>query len=460
MTVGLDWRIEDSDEQPSRAEPPDAGPPRRPWHESRLWRWGRWLLLLLGVALAAGGIWLYTTYRTVQDRNDEDLRRALRLEARAYGEGDAEIFASRQDPGDPAWQAQQRQRFELRAQWPVTLPFTYTFTILATSLEGDLAWAEIEESYPGSSQALLDGGSLPTAPTGEMTAYRRVVFYRRAGPDWLHTAPRADSSYWGPPVTRESDHFAITHLPRDTEVVEDWLATLEPFAGMLCRDLDCPPGLRWTIAVSPTFTPEWELGSNFQITDALTLTVDSPIATGYQVDDTLNSMQGYQLVLDLLLGAIRHGGGVSLMSTGDDRPAGLAASAVAYWEIQQSAGTLDQPWMQAFRDMISQMTVTQLHDIFSQEELVPGAGYIPLEQLGAREGTPPSLGFDAPQAYSLVEYVVERYGRDRLGDLLRAARDADSFGDALRRALDLPDLAAFERDWLAFGKARYGVAPP
>ena len=456
MSVGLDWRIEDSGEQPSRSELPAAGPPRRPWHESRLWRWGRWLLLLLGVALAAGAVWLYTTYRTVQDRNDEDLRRALRLEARAYGEGDGEVFAARQDPDNAAWREQQRQWFEQRSQWPATLPFTYTFTILATGIEGDQAWAEIEESYPGSSQSPFDGGSTPSAAPGKATTYRRVVFYRRAGSDWLHAAPRVDSSYWGPPVTLEGDYFTFTYPARDTAVVEEWLARLEPFARTLCRDLECPPDLRWTIAVTPTSTPRWELGSTFEITDALALTLNSPAVTGYQVDDTLNGVQGYQLVLDILVGAIRHSGGESLLYGGDNRPYGLAASAVAYWELQQTAGTLDQPWMRSLRDMVGQLTAP-MHDLFSQEALVPGETYIPLAQLAARQGTPPSLGFDAPQAYSLVEYVVERYGRDRLGDLLRAARGADSFGDALRRALDLPDLAAFERDWLAFGKARYGT---
>ncbi len=398
-------------------------------------RWRAWILTALifgAVALAA--LWLIQEQWRRQ--LEGELRSTILLEAQALARGDREIFLGLQDPQDEKWRRAQSDLLDIARQADIPAD---QVEITALGVEGDWAWAEVRA--PRLAEGIFRMGDAPNA--GEEIQLEQVQFYRRVENRWVHVAPSPDFlAYWGETATLEAPYLQVEFPERDRPQVEAWLAALGPYAQGVCLDLGCPPEMKLTVVLSPTISLE----ESFQMLnpDMIRLILPSPHAIGIR-QDHLHSEEPMLIALSFSLMAVAQSSGSTMAAyefEGRGLPARVTlARAIFYHEFDRAVALLATPELQAewanFKDT--------LMNPLSQGE------WLSLAQMDL---APSSEG----QAWTLVEYVAETYGRKYIGELLRAAQSAPSLSEALRTGLAVQDVDAFEHNWRSFVAARLGQA--
>jgi hypothetical protein len=448
MGVDLEWEIGDEEAPPAtewtnpslimgreREEGfiPRPSPMFRPRPERRRWR--AWILAALifgAVALAA--LWLIQEQWRRQ--LEGELRSTLLLEAQALARGDREIFLGLQDPQDEKWRRAQSDLLDKARQADIPAD---QVEIIALGVEGDWAWAEVRAPRPAA-------GLFRQSAAAGAALIEQVQFYRRIDDRWKRVAPSPDFlAYWGEAAALEAPYLQVEFPERDRPQVEAWLAALGPYAQEVCLDLGCPAEMRLSIVLSPTL----DLDESLQqiAPDAIRLSFPSPHASGIR-QDHLHSEEPMLIALSFSLMAVAQSSGSTMAAyefEGRGLPARVTlARAIFYHEFDRAVALLATPEFQAEWANFKETLMNPL----SQGE------WLSLAQMDLA----PSWRAPEGQAWTLVEYVAETYGREHIGELLRAAQSAPSLSEALRTGLAVQDVNAFERNWRSFVAARLGQA--
>lgn len=463
MGIDLEWEIGDEQAPPAFVEDPQedgrqaikdglsikvlngvsgeivitSGRPKR-----RHWRALALTAFIFGVIVLAA-LWLIQ--EQWRRRLEGELRSTIVLEAQALARGDREIFLKLQDPQDEEWLRTQSELLNQARQ--ANIPADQT-EIRALGVEGDWAWAEVRALRPV--ESLFRVGA-PKA--GEVTWLEQVQFYRRMDDRWKHVAPSADFlAYWGEAVTLEAPYLHVEFHERDRPQVEAWLAVLGPYTQEVCLDLGCPPEMKLTVALSPTVSL-WESLQMLENPEAIRITLPSPHVIGIRQDHSLNEAPLFLAFNFSAMAVARSGGDTLFFDGGDGRrnpPSRvLLARAVFYRQLDRASSTLAVPAFQTAWTEFKHM----LMDPLLRGEWLPLAQF---DTFPSRRMSDERL--PEGQAWMLVEYVAQTYGREHIGALLRAAQSSSSLAEALRLGLAVSDMSAFERDWQRFVAARLGQA--
>jgi hypothetical protein len=455
MGVELDWTIDDTGRRRSPAQP---GPsPRR----RRIVQLAG--AAVLGLALAAT-LWLGSTWRRVEDELDAGLRHAIALEAEAYVAGDRELFLSLQDNEVIGWLNHQREWFNARQEWPAAQPFAYGLEIVELHRAGELAWVVVDETRPDL-EVGAEGGLTAMAPveTRPLATYRRVLFYRRHGARWLHSAPQPVAGFEPRELVR--GRYTVSYPAWDEAAVQGWLDVLVPFSERVCADLQCGDEPRWTLVVTTTRWSWDQPAFGPWFSNAEQLLLPSPSVAGYRTGGGLDSRTGPPLLWGAILEPIRVRLGFNpyQWDSRADTPASFSQSllslAFVYWELRWAFETMPEGLPPVVRAMLAPGSDELPHDLLAQPEPEADPRFIPLDALGREQpgtGRPgsPDWRVTLLESGALLDYVAARYGRERIGDLLAAAATAPSVGAAVQATFGVGDLPAFQRDWLDHVRAQ------
>jgi hypothetical protein len=344
------------------------------------------------------------------------IRAVLRLEAEALEAGDREAFLSLQDAADQEWLRNQRNTVDSRI-WaqehniqadlgPVPRP-----RIVEVEQHGEEAWVEVETEQWGETR-------------------RKVEFFRLVDGEWKHTGP--DERYWGEPREAHTEHLHWIYRARDEEWVTGLFDSAEQVYRRICADFGLDPaGQQVTIevvyALDRAYLPLYP--------EEPVLPMPSPRLVG------LNEETAEDLPASLLLNylGVQAAGGDPSVLTQADR---TVLDAVESWEADQLS--LNDWWVA--------YGVPQLSAALEAGEMWPLA-----EVWG--EGETQGYTLAHVQSYSAIEYLVDRYGAERIPTLLQSLGAQTTVEQALQAALG-PDFVSedFDAGWRAWIWERYG--PP
>jgi hypothetical protein len=351
------------------------------------------------------------------------IRTLLRAEALALEAGDQSTFMSLQDSADQAWWRYQRSMFNSRMwaeehgeQWPVD-PRP---RVIEVRLQGEKAWADVvSETWD--------------------TTVRRVEFFRLVDGLWKHTGP--DERYWGSPRETQTEHLRWIYRERDEEWVTDLLDEGEQTYQRICGDFGLdPPGQQVTIEV------EYSMDAYEMLfyPEGPTLSLPPPLLRGVRDDDEVPMASPLRALLVNYLALQPVGGEVSEVRAGRR----AVYDAIISWETDMLLGT---QWESS---TVSQLTAAcEAGKLFSLNELhevwtdgITGWAY-----------TGEDYRLATAQSRSLIDYIVEKYGRESIAPLLRALGNSLSLEEALQEALG-PGfvIEEFELDWLTYVWEEYG----
>ncbi len=389
--------------------------------ETSSWRASRWrivlvvsLVVLLSLAIAgavarhlSGPAWRIQTL--------------LRSEARALEAGDRPAFMSLQDAADEVWWRHQRDKFnsqqwarergESWAQEPVPRP-----RVVGVEPQGEEAWVEVVWTEWGITR-------------------RKVEFFRLVNDQWIHTGP--DERYWGSPLETQTEHLRCTYRERDEKWVADLLDKGEKIHQRICDDFGLVPAeeqVTIEVAYSPDvylpFYPEGPI-----------LWMPSPLLVGME-DDSDGQIKDFLGALLVNYLAVQSVGGDMSKVTGARR---AALDAIRYWE-----------GVQVRSDGGKSYYVPDL------AEAIEAGGLLPLDEVWG-DSTPQQYELARAQSITLIDYIVERYGKKSMPALLQALGSSTSLDEALQKALGAGfAIEEFEVGWLTFVWEKYGPAgaPP
>lgn len=373
---------------------------------------GTFLLRLVLVLAAVVAFVLLFKRATAPERQIQAL---LDEETKALNRSDWEAFGALQDPQDPGFRRHQKTQFDSlqmarsrNEAWAMSPQ--PTLHVVEVSRREDRAWALVMEDVDGDPQ---------TGPV-------RIEFFRREYGQWLHTGPAPD--HWGPEQESRTEHVTWRYREADAELVARLAAMAENLIEQVCDDT----GLELeTNALIVNVCYSLDCGYViYPLNEVLDL--PTPLLFGFD-EANLQYLLGHVLVDDLFGRATELEEGVPGLSS-------PLLSGIESWEVVQVVGEVPG-WHppDILKQTVASDTLLGLYELSE-----PGI-----------EGETAMLRHD--QAYTLVDYIVARYGRQVLPALVRAAGRRVGVAETLQEVLgpDL-DLAAFEADWLEYVRERYG----
>jgi hypothetical protein len=253
MSSQFEWQAGDDDrwETIARVTKED----RRGWRH----RVPRWLCVVLLAVLVAGATGGYTVvrrrYEVASRQISFQIQSVVDLEARAFEQGDEDLFLAQQDKTSIPWYASPTEQLWTRRGRSFVPPTAVLpATVEDVDLRGDVAWVQVVEGDP---------------------PLRRVRFYRQTEQGWLHTTP--DPAFWGEPVEhRYGERLAFYYHQRDQPYVEPLLEQLGQAFYEVCASDGCSEDGRFEILLYPEY-PESELSFD--------LMLPSPWLSGIPVAD-------------------------------------------------------------------------------------------------------------------------------------------------------------------------------
>ncbi|MFB0547147.1 MAG: hypothetical protein ACETWB_09570, partial [Anaerolineae bacterium] len=338
-------------------------------------------------------------------------------EVQALENGNRETFFSLQDFDNSEWWRHQetnfnslqwaRERGESWAQEPVPEP-----KVVSVELQGEEAWVKV-------------------VWTELSTTRRKAEFFRLVNGQWKHTGP--NERYWGSPLETRSEHLRWIYRERDERWVTDLLDKGDKIYQRVCDDFGLVPAEEqvtieityWLDAAYPLY-PEGPI-----------VRMPSPLLIGME-DDSAGQMEDYlgALLVDYL--AVQSVGGDVAKVTGACR---AALDAIRHWEATQVSP-----------DRWESYRASHLAEAIETGELLP------LDEVWG-DNTTKRYELATAQSHTLIEYIVERYGRESISVLLPALSSSPSLEEALQKALG-PGfvIEEFETGWLTFVWEKYGPA--
>lgn len=266
MSVQFEWQVGSEDGQWEVLSRAGRGPRRK-------WPWWVWVILASALVVIAAGVYsvVRRRYRQAAQAVEFQIQGTIDLEARAFAQGDVELFLEQQDDAATSWYEGQALRAQpdceeqvagtepRRSHCAPVLPAT----IASVDLRGDTAWVEVIEGEP---------------------PVRRARFYQQTDAGWKHTAPR--TAFWGRLLRDERQGLTLLYHERDRPHVEPAVERIEEAAVDVCETIYCPVVSELTVTFSteapPYERPYLQSDEGHQGDDALT--VSSPWLTGIPID--------------------------------------------------------------------------------------------------------------------------------------------------------------------------------
>lgn len=433
--VDFEWAVGDSDWE-HNTETMDSTPPPPPRVVQGMRRVSRRVLAGLGVLLTVVALVVgWKMWRDSQiglERIRQDIQATADMETWAWYNQDMNALASLISPNaSTSWRT--RMQYSLsRIRDTIGANFAAPQTALADpEVHDNIAIVRARVTLPGASAA-----------TGATLAETRY-YERQADGVWRQTSP--DGRFWGETRQQSSDHFTISYNTRDHRAVVAALPRLEALYTQMVADLGLTdlPQTPFAVTVLPTLD-----GTTFRMSDDRRIAVASPelllSPANLQYDDILVRSVASPLVAYLIMAANQQ--------QANGRGSALFRSPFALMGVAQ--------WLVA--------TTTKLPlDFQAQSE----------EQFRAAlaNGYRPSLTNNGPDfnsfnnrqrgfavvqmtGYSLGEFVAERYGRAKVGEMLRVLGSGLPWDETVTQVFGT-DTQTFENDWRAFVLRRYGGEP-
>ncbi len=220
----------------------ETGNARRTRRRRVLWYLGIALLAAIVVTAACGYVVVRRRYDEASRQIAFQIQSAIDLEARAFAEGNKDLFLAQQDEASALWYESQSRSLERRGR-----SFAPVLTVLPAqidnvTMQGDVAWVQVIEGDP---------------------PLRRVRFYRQTDKGWLHTAP--DLRFWRTPVEHGyGDQLVFSYHQSDQPYIDPLLDQLAQAFIELCASAGCAGDAKFVIL----FYPE-DAGSDAQVNLAL-----------------------------------------------------------------------------------------------------------------------------------------------------------------------------------------------
>jgi hypothetical protein len=92
----------------------------------------------------------------------------------------------------------------------------------------------------------------------------------------------------------------------------------------------------------------------------------------------------------------------------------------------------------------------------SLDRAVKGDSLLSLQTLSSNfPADPDAAALSYAESYSVVKYIIDKYGRDGMSRLLKVFSEGSTYDAAIKTALGVPTMAGLEREW----KASLGIQP-
>ena len=228
----FEWQVGDEDGNWETIAQESKGARRR---RSPRWAWA--LVLTAILATATGGyVTVRQHYEAASQQITFQIQSVIDLEARAFSEGDEELFLAQQDntfvpwyAGATPWDWTQRGTGRGRSFLPPMA--VVPATVEDVDLRGDIAWVQVVEGDP---------------------PVRRVRFYRQTDLGWLHTAP--DMEFWGEPVEHHhGQQLAFYYHQRDQPYIDSLVGQVGNAFYQTCASAGCKADERFDILIYPEY---------------------------------------------------------------------------------------------------------------------------------------------------------------------------------------------------------------
>jgi hypothetical protein len=399
--VKFDWQVKNGDGWREVRESPPR--PAR-WLSRR-----RLVVISLVFVLVALGLILWYFVHGVERLAKDDLRAVVELEVQALRRADKEIFLSLQDTDDSTWYKRQQSYIDNILAEPSAKAWPGEVEIAAIEWFGDQAWVEVTHTWQG-------------------VTHKRVQFYRLADGQWKHTGP--DERYWGQRRDMESEHLHFVYPERDEAMVKRLIDEGDQMYERICRDFGIGPS-EWKLWV--LIQPFSGSLFGYKAVDGPHVRLESPLLYGMRTDDWLSPWMRAQLARSLAIGLFIPG------SMGDEVALrGTLPHAIVNWEVSRLVP--DMPREPVACDQLGQA--------------MEAGGLIPLEQvLWVRLYYGLRADLLEAEAETLLEYIVDEYGAERIPALWRGLRFAQPAEEMVLSLFGI-GLKELEAGWIAFVEAR------
>jgi hypothetical protein len=333
---------------------------------------------------------------------------AIDGEAQALADGDVETVIAlhtRQNDLITKWQ---RQNF---VAWGRPTDETPLYTIIDFNLRTQAqAWADVRQFRDGRS-------------------FRETRFYRWEKDRWLRS--EADPFFWDLQVEAlDTPHFHASYFVEDRDLAQPIIQALEEAYPQVCRDLGCTEAaatLTYTLKLDGTSEGGLRLSG-----DARELTFTSPRLTGVFEDKSLDSRY---LIWGITVATVQRVYYDAATQWNGDSTGHIVFNAIINWAMQQMP------------------TAPDIHPLFAAplnaQELVP------LTDLwGKAYETDSAIVY--PEAYAVIRFIVQEYGKQAIPKLLKALGTAQSFADVVETSLGVP-FTEFDQKWQAWVKTNFAA---
>ncbi|MEZ4737201.1 MAG: hypothetical protein R3E79_59735 [Caldilineaceae bacterium] len=266
-----------------------------------------------------------------------------------------------------------------------------------------------------------------------VNTYRETRFYRETEQGWRQTAP--ERAFWGQPIYRETAHLRFEFSARDAATVEPLLAQIEHAYLAIHQRLGVfEPSTRQKLTIE--ITPNRVTGRGIYRNR---LQVASPLVSQIPSEFSATAYLAHQIVNRLLTETIN--GSATREALGMRSEDSFAFR----WRAMRRGL---RSWLQT--DLLAEPWASdhQAAELFQRTYRT----HAPLTLNNVIWGTELPLADDARMmwqnaaAESVVAYLVERYGRERLPDLLRGFHQSNDWNTLVTSVFGL-SVAEFEDGW-------------
>lgn len=381
-------------------------PPPQP---ARWLSWRRLVVISLILVLVAGGLAVWYFVHDAEHLAKRDLQSVVELEIHSLRRADKEIFLSLQDGDDRMWYQRQQSYIDHLLTEASGTVWPGEVGIAAIEWAGDRAWVEVTHTWQG-------------------VTVKKVQFYRLVDGQWKHTGP--DERYWGQRRDVESEHLHFVYPERDEAMVKRLMEEGDQMYERICHDFGIAPS-EWKLWV--LIQPFSASLFGYKAVDGPHVRLESPLLHGVRTDGWLSTWMRAQLAHSLAIGLLIPG------SMGDESALrGTLPRAIVNWEVSRLVP--DMP-----REPIACDQLTQA---------IEAGGLIPLEHVlwvslyyGLRADL---LGAEAE---TLLAYIVDEYGADRIPALWRRLHLPPSAEETALGLFGI-GLEELEAGWIAFVETR------
>lgn len=334
----------------------------------------------------------------------------------------------------------------------------------------------------GATQAVVQAVVTQTLASGETIAYRTTDIYRVSATGWQRVAPA--SAQLGPMQTLATRYFEIDYYAVDGEVVKALAPRLDTLYEQACASFGLSPcaathRIPVELATDPRRAAAHWLRVSSEVADEVIL-LPSPLLLHLPVQHPAAEWLYQAAAVEVIRAVLRELIPNVRFGEGEFRWDSLL-KALQLWQVWQAGGALAGERVEVLRQVYAaapdaetiaacrvDLLLRLATDVFQicdepAWQTAPVAGKPPLRP--PRElmhPVAPQLwggGLETVALETMVEYVVARYGVERLPRLVQALSDHASWQTLIPAVFGI-SADEFEAGWQAYIAAHYGTTSP